>query len=78
MKQAFKNQGLLSIAFVLPQSRVHWLFVFDGVIDFDAVVRDPQPADRLRPASDCGSHLHPSPAGHKAMGESIPLTLFTR
>jgi lysophospholipase L1-like esterase len=49
---------------------------FDAVIDFDAVVRDPQRPDRLLPAYDCGDHLHPSPAGYKAMGESIPLTLF--
>jgi lysophospholipase L1-like esterase len=40
---------------------------FDAVLDFDQVVRDPthpQP-------------LHPSPAGYRAIGESIPLTLFT-
>jgi lysophospholipase L1-like esterase len=51
---------------------------FDAVIDFDAVVRDPEHPDRLLPAYDCGDHLHPSPAGYKAMGESIPLALFTR
>jgi lysophospholipase L1-like esterase len=50
---------------------------FDAVIDFDAVVRDPAQPDRLLPAYDCGDHLHPSPAGYKAMGEAIPLTLFT-
>jgi lysophospholipase L1-like esterase len=49
---------------------------FDAVIDFDAVVRDPQHPDHLLPAYDCGDHLQPSPAGYKAMGESIPLTLF--
>ena len=51
---------------------------FDAVIDFDQLVRDPQHPDRLLPAYDCGDHLHPSPAGYKAMGESIPLTLFAR
>lgn len=51
---------------------------FDAVIDFDAVVRDPQHPDRLLPAYDCGDHLHPSPAGYKAMAEAIPLTLFAR
>ena len=49
---------------------------FDAVIDFDAVVRDPQHPDQLLPADDCGDHLHPSPAGYKAMGEAIPLTFF--
>jgi lysophospholipase L1-like esterase len=49
---------------------------FDAVIDFDAVVRDPQHPEQLLPAYDCGDHLHPSPAGYKAMGNAIPLALF--
>jgi len=49
---------------------------FDAVLDFDAVVRDARQPDRLRSTYDCGDHLHPSPAGYKAMGESIPLSLF--
>jgi lysophospholipase L1-like esterase len=49
---------------------------FDAVIDFDAVVRDPQHPDQLLSKYDCGDHLHPSPAGYKAMGEAIPLALF--
>jgi lysophospholipase L1-like esterase len=49
---------------------------FDAVIDFDVVVRDPQHPDQLLPAYDCGDHLHPSPAGYKAMGEAIPTSLF--
>ena len=51
---------------------------FDAVIDFDAVVRDPQHPDHLLPAFDCGDHLHPSPAGYKAMGDAVPLGLFAR
>jgi lysophospholipase L1-like esterase len=51
---------------------------FDAVIDFDAVVRDPEHPDRLLPAYDCGDHLHPSPAGYKAMGNAIALELFAR
>ncbi|WP_348263865.1 SGNH/GDSL hydrolase family protein [Telmatobacter sp. DSM 110680] len=49
---------------------------FDAVLDFDSVVRDPQHPDQLLPAYDCGDHLHPSPAGYKAMGNAIPLALF--
>jgi lysophospholipase L1-like esterase len=49
---------------------------FDAVIDFDAVTRDPQQPDRLLPAYDCGDHLHPSPAGYRAMGGAIQLGLF--
>jgi lysophospholipase L1-like esterase len=51
---------------------------FDAVIDFDAAVRDPEHPDQLLPAYDCGDHLHPSPAGYKAMGEAIPLSLFKK
>jgi len=51
---------------------------FDAVIDFDGVVRDPEQPDHLLPAYDCGDHLHPSPAGYKAMGDAIPLSLFSQ
>ena len=49
---------------------------FDGVIDFDKAVRDPQHPDRILPAYDSGDHLHPGDAGYKAMGEAIDLKLF--
>jgi lysophospholipase L1-like esterase len=49
---------------------------FDAVLDFDKVVRDPVHPDRMLPANDCGDHLHPGPGGYRAIGESIPLTLF--
>lgn len=49
---------------------------FDAVVDFDKVMRDPQHPDRLLPTYDSGDHLHPGPAGYKAMGDAIPLTLF--
>jgi lysophospholipase L1-like esterase len=49
---------------------------FDAVIDFDQVVRDPQQPERLLPAFDCGDHLHPNPAGYRAMAVAIPLSLF--
>ncbi len=49
---------------------------FDAVVDFDSVVRDPHQPDHLLPAYDCGDHLHPSPAGYRAMGEAVPLSLF--
>jgi len=49
---------------------------FDAVVDLDKVTRDPQHPDRLLPAFDCGDHLHPSPAGYRAMAEAIPASLF--
>jgi lysophospholipase L1-like esterase len=51
---------------------------FDAVVDFDQVMRDPNHPERLLPSYDCGDHLHPSPAGYRAMGEAIPLSLFAR
>lgn len=50
--------------------------VFDGVIDFDKVVRDPSNPRVFAPKMDSGDHLHPSPAGYKAMGSAISLSLF--
>ncbi|MFI0815128.1 SGNH/GDSL hydrolase family protein [Streptomyces sp. NPDC021098] len=47
--------------------------VFDAVLDFDAVVRDPARPARILPAYDSGDHLHPGDAGLQAMAESIPL-----
>lgn len=49
---------------------------FDGVIDFDAVTRDPASPARLSAAVDGGDHLHPSAAGYRIMAESIDLALF--
>jgi lysophospholipase L1-like esterase len=49
---------------------------FDGVIDFDAVVRDPTAPERLATPFDSGDRLHPSPAGYRAMGEAVPLGML--
>jgi lysophospholipase L1-like esterase len=49
---------------------------FDAVVDFAKVVADPQDSTKLAARFDSGDHLHPSAAGYRAMGESIPLTLF--
>ena len=49
---------------------------FDAVIDFDKLTADPADPTKLLPAFDSGDHLHPGPAGYRAMGQSIPLSLF--
>ncbi|HLX83168.1 MAG TPA: SGNH/GDSL hydrolase family protein [Terriglobales bacterium] len=49
---------------------------FDGVIDFDAALRDPATPARMAPKYDSGDHLHPGPAGHEAMGNAVDLALF--
>ncbi|MQA31508.1 MAG: SGNH/GDSL hydrolase family protein [Luteitalea sp.] len=49
---------------------------YDGVIDFDAVVRDPgRPAKHL-PQYDPGDHLHATDAGYEAMANAINLDWF--
>ena len=49
---------------------------FDGVVDFDAVLRDPSRPTQLLPAYDSGDHLHPNDAGCVAEANAIPLALF--
>lgn len=49
---------------------------FDGIIDFDAVVRDPAHPTQILPAYDSGDHLHPNNAGYAASADAVPLTLF--
>jgi lysophospholipase L1-like esterase len=49
---------------------------FDGMIDFDLVVRDPNRPTQIAPSYDSGDHLHVNNAGNAAQGMAIPLTLF--
>jgi lysophospholipase L1-like esterase len=49
---------------------------YDGVIDFDAAVRDPSHPNKLLPANDSGDHLHPNDAGYQAMANAVDLMLF--
>ncbi|WP_369173621.1 SGNH/GDSL hydrolase family protein [Streptomyces sp. R28] len=51
---------------------------FDGVLDFDAVVRDPARPSRMLPAYDSGDHLHPGDAGLAALAESVDLRGLVR
>ncbi|VVD81027.1 GDSL family lipase [Pandoraea nosoerga] len=48
---------------------------FDGVIDFDAALRDPAQPTRMLPRLDSGDGTHPSDAGYAAMAEAVPLPL---
>jgi lysophospholipase L1-like esterase len=49
---------------------------FDGVIDFDAALRDPANPAQMLPAFDSGDHLNPNDAGYQAMANAIDLKLF--
>ncbi|MGW0652239.1 SGNH/GDSL hydrolase family protein [Streptomyces umbrinus] len=78
----FKNDTL---GFYTPENAVarqtfnHWLRTsgeYDGVIDFDAALRDPDDPERLLAAYDSGDHLHTNDAGREAMARAVPLRFF--
>ncbi|WP_117669310.1 SGNH/GDSL hydrolase family protein [Micromonospora sp. MW-13] len=49
---------------------------FDGVLDFDRVLRDPAQPSRLLPAYDSGDHIHPNDLGNQAIADAVPLRLL--
>jgi len=49
---------------------------FDGVIDFDAAVRDPAKPEAMVAAYQSGDWLHPGDAGYKVMAAAVDLRLF--
>jgi lysophospholipase L1-like esterase len=64
---------------IVRQKVNHWIRTsgeFDGVLDFDVVLRDPSHPTRLLPIYDSGDHLHPNNAGYIAAGNAIPLALL--
>ncbi len=52
--------------------------VFDGVIDFDQITRDPEHPSFLWSKYNSGDYVHPNDVGYKAMSDGIDLTLLTR
>jgi lysophospholipase L1-like esterase len=46
---------------------------YDGIVDFDAVMRDPEHPTKMLPRYDSGDHLHPSDTGYQAMAEAFDL-----
>jgi lysophospholipase L1-like esterase len=78
----FKNDTL---GFYTPENEAarqtfnHWLRTsgeYDGVVDFDAALRDPAEPEQLLSAYDSGDHLHPNDAGREAMARAVPLRFF--
>ncbi len=48
----------------------------DGVIDFDAAVRNPERPASFAEGYDSGDHLHPSQKAYERMAEEVPESLF--
>jgi lysophospholipase L1-like esterase len=51
---------------------------FDGLVDFDAVVRDEGNRTRLKEWYDSGDCLHLNPDGYRAMARAFPVDLFEK
>jgi len=51
---------------------------YDGVIDFDAAVRDPQTPSKIQMKFNPGDNLHMNDAGYRAMAAAIDLSLFKK
>src|SRR5579871_1974549 len=49
---------------------------FDGVIDFDQAMRDPNNIADLNPVYDSGDHLHPNDTGMQALANAVDLGLL--
>lgn len=50
--------------------------VFDGVVDFDAAVRDPADPEAFRSGAARPDMLHPNDEGYRLMAEAVDLSLF--
>jgi lysophospholipase L1-like esterase len=50
----------------------------DGVVDFDAAVRDPSDPSQMNAAYASGDEIHPNLAGYQAMANAISLSLLAR
>jgi lysophospholipase L1-like esterase len=51
---------------------------YDGVIDFDSAVRDPQAPSKIQMKYNPGDNLHMNDAGYQAMAAAIDLSLFKK
>jgi lysophospholipase L1-like esterase len=49
---------------------------FDGVIDFDALARDPARPSHIKAEYNSGDNLHPNDAAYEAMADSIDLGML--
>lgn len=49
---------------------------FDGIIDLEKALEDPENPHHMLPAADTGDHLHPNETGHRMMAGAVDLNLF--
>ena len=58
--------------------RIRRSTAYDGLVDFDAVMRDPRATERLLRQDDSGDGVHPDDAGFEAMAAAVPLDRLLR
>jgi lysophospholipase L1-like esterase len=51
---------------------------FDAIVDFDAVIRDPNHPEKMRAEFDPGDHIHPNDEGNRAMANAFDLSVFRK
>ena len=78
----FEGAGYYTAAGEADRQAVnHWIRTsgeFDGVVDFDAALRDPANPGRMLPEYDVGDHLHPGDVGFGAMAAAVPIREICR
>src|SRR6266700_1096004 len=76
----FKGAGYYSTAGEKKREAVNtWIRTsgaFDGIIDFDKVIRDPGDPLVMNPRYDSGDHLHPNDAGYQAMADAVDIGML--
>ncbi|MGM0830522.1 MAG: SGNH/GDSL hydrolase family protein [Bacillota bacterium] len=76
----FKGSGMFTSQGESTRQEVNdWIRTsgeFDGVIDFDKALRDPDEPELYLQKYDSGDHLHPNDAGYKRMADTVDLSLF--
>lgn len=51
---------------------------FDGFVDFDALVHDPNKVSQLASKYNGGDYLHPNAAGYAAIADGFPIDIFAK
>ena len=82
----FGGNSYYTVAHEAERQKVNAWFrtnsVFDGVIDFDAAVRDPVTRTNFQavfyPGANASDWLHLNPLGYQTMANAIDLNLFTK